>query len=83
MKTDSFSEASLRFAYEQAAETVNKTLEEFVEDSKFFSFSVTNLGSGLSIDVECLVSLDCPHTRIKITTKTKMISIETVVAPQI
>ena len=57
MKTDSFSEASLRFAYDQAAETVNKTLEEFAEESKFFSFSVTNLGGGLSIDVECDTSL--------------------------
>lgn len=53
MRTDSFSEASLRAAYEMAAERANSTFEDFAEASKVLDFAVTSLGPGLSMDVEC------------------------------
>lgn len=45
MRNDHFSEDALRLAYQQAAEKVGETFEEFAEASAF-DFS-------LSIDVEC------------------------------
>ncbi len=53
MRTDCFSEASLRAAYELAAERANSTFEDFAEASKVLDFAVTALGAGLSMDVEC------------------------------
>jgi hypothetical protein len=53
MRTDCFSEASLRVAYEQAAAQVNSTFEDFAEQSNVFNFAVTALGAGLSMNVEC------------------------------
>lgn len=53
MRTDCFSEESLRAAYQQAAEKAQCDFEDFAEGSKFYDFAVTNLGGGLSIDVEC------------------------------
>jgi len=53
MKTVSFDPSALQFAYEQAAKSADCDFEEFVEGSKFFDFSVTSLGPGLSMDVEC------------------------------
>ena len=57
MRTDSFSERSLRAAYEMAAETNGTNFEEFAEQSKLFDFAVTALGAGLSMDVECDTNL--------------------------
>lgn len=53
MRTDCFSEASLRAAYEMAAEKSNSTFEDFAEGSKVLDFAVTSLGPGLAMDVEC------------------------------
>ena len=53
MRTDSFSEESLRAAYEMAAEIRGANFEEFAEESKILDFAVTALGAGLSMDVEC------------------------------
>lgn len=53
MRTDCFSEAALRLAYGMAAEKSNCTIEDFAEGSKILNFSVTSLGTGLSMDVEC------------------------------
>lgn len=52
MRTDCFSEQALRLAYEQAAEKAGAEFSEFAEGSSF-DFSVTSLGPGLSLDVEC------------------------------
>lgn len=52
MRTDCFSENALRAAYEQAAKKAGADFSEFVEGSSF-DFSVTALGAGLSMDVEC------------------------------
>jgi hypothetical protein len=57
MRTDSFSEAALRQAYEMAAERANSTLQDFAEGSKILDFAVTSLGPGLSMDVECDTTL--------------------------
>ena len=56
MRTDCFSEEALRSAYQQAAEKVGGTFEEFAEASSF-DFAVTSLGPGLSMDVECDTTL--------------------------
>jgi hypothetical protein len=53
MRTDCFSEAALKQAYEMAAEKAELDLEQFAEGSKLFDFAVTSLGPGLSMDVEC------------------------------
>jgi hypothetical protein len=53
MRTDSFSAESLQAAYTLAAEKNSTDFKEFAEQSKAFDFSVTALGSGLSMDVEC------------------------------
>ena len=53
MRTDCFSEAALRQAYEMAAETTEQSFEQFAEGSKLFDFAVSSLGPGLSMDVEC------------------------------
>jgi hypothetical protein len=53
MRTDCFSENSLRAAYKLAAEKNNSEFQEFAEESKFFDFAVTSLGPGLSMNVEC------------------------------
>ncbi len=57
MRTDSFSENALRSAYQQAAEKVNRTFEDFAEGSNVLDFAVTSLGAGLSMDVECDTTL--------------------------
>lgn len=57
MRTDSFSEESLRAAYEIAAKVNDTEFEEFAEKSKLFDFAVSSLGAGLSIDVECDTTL--------------------------
>lgn len=57
MRTDCFSEASLRTAYELAAEKANSTFEDFAEASKVLDFAVTSLGPGLAMDVECDTTL--------------------------
>ena len=57
MRTDCFSEASLRAAYEMAAEKADSTFEDFAEASKVLDFAVTSLGPGLSMDVECDTTL--------------------------
>ncbi len=53
MRTDSFSEESIRAAYALAAEQTGSEFQEFAEESKFFDFTVTSLGPMLSMDVEC------------------------------
>ena len=53
MRTDCFSEAALRQAYEMAAEKAELNFEQFAEGSNLFDFAVTSLGPGLSMDVEC------------------------------
>jgi len=53
MRTDCFSEAALRQAYEMAAEKAEQDFEQFAEGSNLFDFAVTSLGPGLSMDVEC------------------------------
>ncbi len=57
MRTDCFSEAALRQAYEMAAETTEQNFEQFAEGSKLFDFAVSSLGAGLSMDVECDTTL--------------------------
>lgn len=56
MRTDCFSEAAVRAAYEMAAQKWSADVEEFTEKSSFFEFAVTNL-PGLTIDVECDTTL--------------------------
>ena len=53
MRTDCFSEAALRQAYEMAAEKAEQDFEQFAEGSNLFDFAVSSLGPGLSMDVEC------------------------------
>ena len=53
MRTDSFSEESLRAAYEMAAEKSGANFSEFAEGSKVFDFAITSLGPGMAMDVEC------------------------------
>ncbi len=57
MRTDCFSEAALKQAYEMAAEKAEQKFEQFAERSKLFDFAVTGLGAGLSMDVECDTTL--------------------------
>ncbi len=57
MRTDCFSEAALRQAYELAAEGAEQNFEQFAENSRLFDFAVTALGPGLSMDVECDTTL--------------------------
>jgi hypothetical protein len=57
MRTDCFSEKALTFAYKLAAEKANSDFESFAEQSKVLDFAVTNLGRGMSIDVECDTTL--------------------------
>ena len=57
MRTDCFSEAALKQAYEIAAERAEQDFEQFAEASKLFNFAVTSLGPGLSMDVECDTTL--------------------------
>jgi hypothetical protein len=53
MRTDCFSEEAVKEAYAMAAEKIGVELSDFSEASTFFNFSVTGLGAGLSMDVEC------------------------------
>jgi hypothetical protein len=53
MRTDCFSEAALKQAYEMAAEKADQKFEQFAEGSRLFDFAVSSLGPGLSMDVEC------------------------------
>jgi len=53
MRTDCFSEAALKQAYEMAAKEAEQGFEQFAEGSKLFDFAVSSLGPGLSMDVEC------------------------------
>jgi hypothetical protein len=53
MRTDCFSEEALKRAYGMAAEKADVEFEQFAEESKLFDFTVTSLGPGLSMDVEC------------------------------
>lgn len=57
MRTDCFSEAALKQAYEMAAEKAEQDFTQFAEQSKLFDFAVTSLGPGLSMDVECDTTL--------------------------
>jgi len=57
MRTDCFSEAALRQAYEMAAEKAEQDFEQFAEGSNLFDFAVTSLGPGLIQDVECDTTL--------------------------
>jgi hypothetical protein len=57
VRTDCFSEAALKQAYEIAAERAEQDFEQFAEASKLFNFAVTSLGPGLSMDVECDTTL--------------------------
>jgi hypothetical protein len=57
VRTDCFSEAALKQAYEMAAEKAEQDFEQFAEASKLFDFAVTSLGPGLSMDVECDTTL--------------------------
>jgi hypothetical protein len=57
MRTDCFSEAALKEAYEMAAGKVQQSFEQFAEGSKLFDFVVSPLGAGLSMDVECDTTL--------------------------
>jgi hypothetical protein len=57
MRTEYFSEASLRQAYEMAAEKAQQDFTQFAEQSKLFDFAVTGLGAGLAMDVECDTTL--------------------------
>ena len=57
MRTEYFSEAALRQAYEMAAEKAEQDFEQFAEGSNLFEFAVSSLGPGLSMDVECDTTL--------------------------
>ena len=57
MRTDCFSEAALKQAYEMAAEKAEQDFTQFAEQSKLFDFAVTSLGPGLSMNVECDTTL--------------------------
>ena len=53
MRTDFFCEKAILTAYEMAAEKDGANFSEYAEQSSFFDFAVTPLGSGLSMSVEC------------------------------
>jgi hypothetical protein len=57
MRTDRFSDEAMLAAYQLAAERASSNFESFAEESKVLDFSVSSLGAGLSMDVECDTTL--------------------------